>query len=302
MRWCPFALRAVDSDLPFPSQQNRIIVNGMSRFAFLRSLPGLSVVLFVMSVGCEGQPGATSSHSGDTPAKAEKREKTAAKPAVTADASSGQVNQATPSKRVPLGKNVWFENEGGRRRVLVDATVCLREGGIECFLCRSRTKEYESILSTDADAQLIHAGLLAAGAKPGSPVQYVEKNGEVVIVPPTGSRIKISVRYEDKGKQVTVPAQRWILNAKTQKDLEDKWVFAGSKLLPNTEDASKKPLYAATSDGSYICVYNMPYAMLDLSVSNPNKAPEVRELQPHTERIPPLETKVTLILEPEPAK
>jgi hypothetical protein len=43
----------------------------------------------------------------------------------------------------------------------------------------------------------------------------------------------------------------------------------------------------------------MPYALLDLPVNNPNKDPEVRELQPYTQRIPPLETKVTLILEPE---
>jgi hypothetical protein len=265
-------------------------------------LVGISLLLVLTGVGCEDKPQARSANSGDQAAKVAKPRRIEAKPPTTADASPGQVNQTAPSKKVALGKSVWFESEGSHRRVLVDATVCLREGGIECFLCRNHTKEYESILSTEADAQVIHAGLLAAGAKPGSPVQYVEKNSEVVIVPPTGSRIKISVQYEDKGKRVTVPAQRWILNAKTKKDLEDEWVFAGSKLLPNTDDANKKPVYAATSDGSYICVYNMPYAMLDLPVNNPNKDPEIRELQPHTERIPPLETNVTLILEPELAK
>jgi hypothetical protein len=218
-----------------------------------------------------------------------------------ADASGQQPSQPVPSKKVPLGKDVWFETEGKHRRVLVGATVCLREGGLECFLCRSRTKEYESVLATDADAQVIHAGLLAAGAQPGSPVRYVEQKGEVVIVPPTGSRIKISVQYEDNGKLATVPAQRWIVNAKTKKNLEDDWVFAGSQLLPNPDDESKKPVYAATSDGSYICIYNMPYALLDLPVNNPNKEPEIRELQPQTERIPPLATKVTLILEPQPS-
>jgi hypothetical protein len=109
------------------------------------------------------------------------------------------------------------------------------------------------------------------------------------------------VQYEDNGKLATVPAQRWIVNAKTKKNLEDDWVFAGSQLLPNPDDESKKPVYAATSDGSYICIYNMPYALLDLPVNNPNKEPEIRELQPQTERIPPLATKVTLILEPQPS-
>jgi hypothetical protein len=216
-----------------------------------------------------------------------------------ADAAVEQSSASAPVKKVSLGKDIWLETEGARRRVLVGATVCLREGGLECLLCRSHTKEYESILATDADAKEIHAALLVAGAKPGSPVQYIEKKGEVVAVPPTGSRIKISIQYDEKGKLVTVPAQRWIRNAKTKKDLEDDWVFAGSKLLPDPEDENKKPIYAATSDGSYICIYNMPYALLDLSVNNPNKDPEVRELQPQTARIPPLETKVTLILEPQ---
>jgi hypothetical protein len=211
-----------------------------------------------------------------------------------------QPTQAAGAKKVRLGRSVWFETEGNNRRVRIETSVCLREGGLECLLCRTHSKEHESILSTDADARDIHAGLLAAGAKPGSPVQYVEKQGEVVIVPPTGSRIRISVQYEENGKLVTLPAQHWILNAKTKRDLEDGWVFAGSQLLPSLNEENQQPVYAATSDGSYICVYNMPYAVLDLPVNNPNKDPELRELQPQTNRIPPLETKVILILEPQP--
>ena len=38
--------------------------------------------------------------------------------------------------------------------------------------------------------------------------------------------------------------------------------------------------------------------MLDLPLANPNRPPEEREFQPYTNRIPPLETKVTVILEP----
>lgn len=253
----------------------------------------------LVGLGCEGEPRPRSANAVDQPGKPTQRDTSQEKSPAKADPAPKSPDQPVPSKKVSLGKSVWFETEGDRRRVLVAATVCLREGGLECFLCRTQTKEYESILATDADAQVIHAGLLAAGAKPGSPVQYVEKKGEVVIVPPTGSRIKIAVQYEDKGKLVTVPAQQWILNAKTKKDLEDEWVFAGSRLLSHPEDENKKPVYAATSDGSYICVYNMPYAMLDLPVNNPNKDPEIRELQPHTDRIPPLQTKVMLILEPE---
>lgn len=258
---------------------------------------GISLVLALMGFGCEGERPARSEKARPTPAKLSETGQTQNRPPADA-AQAIPTKSAESSKKVLLGRSVWFETEGDRRRVLVESTVCLREGGLECLLCRSRTKEHESILATDADAEVIHAALLAAGAQPGAPVQYVEKQGEVVILPPTGSHMRISLRYENASKTVTVPAQQWILNAKTNKDLADEWVFAGSRLLPSLENENQKPIYAATSDGSYICVYNMPYAMLDLPVNNPNKDPEIRELQPQTDRIPPLGTKVILIIEP----
>jgi hypothetical protein len=287
--------------LPFPMEPAQLILKCMDHApSCCRSALGIFSVLVLMVLGCEGKPRPRSGNPDHEPIKVRESHQGQGEPPANAEAAPKQPAQSLPSKKVLLGRSVWFETEGNHRRVLVDTTVCLREGGLECLLCRTRSKEHESILSTDADAQVIHAGLLAAGAKPGSPVQYVERNGEVVIVPPTGSRIKIDVQYEDKGKLVTVPAQRWIRNAKTNKDMDDEWVFAGSRLLPNPMDEKKKPVYAATSDGSYICVYNMPFAMLDLPVNNPNKDPEIRELQPQTERIPSLETKVMLILEPQP--
>ena len=115
--------------------------------------------------------------------------------------------------------------------------------------------------------------------------------------PPSGTKIKVTLQYEHKGKVVSVPAQEWIREGKTKKHLKQDWVFAGSVEYPNPDDAKKK-VYAASSDGAYICVLNVPTAMLDLPISNPNRPPEERELQPYTDRIPPLETKVTIVLEP----
>jgi hypothetical protein len=168
------------------------------------------------------------------------------------------------------------------------------------LLCRKNSKEHESILRTSADAAVIHAALLAAGAEPGSPVEYKEVKGETLLVPPKGTRIRVRVQFQDKGKQVTVPAQQWVRNNKTKKDLDEQWVFAGSRLWKDPDDAKKKPIYAADSDGGYICVYNIPTALLDLPINSPNRDPADRDLQPYTERIPALETPVTLILEPQP--
>lgn len=227
------------------------------------------------------EPGART----EAPAKSEEPEKAS--------------KNAAPIKKAQLGKGVWLETEGKRRRVLVAAEVCLREGsfGLECLLCKKNTKEHESILTTEADARAIHLGLLAAGAEPGSPVKYVEKGDKYITVPPSGSRIKVTLRYDKEGKGVVVPAQEWVRQGKTKHHLKGEWVFAGSLEYPHPEDKKKK-IYAANSDGAYICVLNVTSAMLDLPTDNPNRPPEEREFQPYTDRIPPLETKVTLILEP----
>lgn len=197
-------------------------------------------------------------------------------------------------KRKQLGPSVWIETQGDKRRIVVDAIVCLREGsyGLECLLCRKHTKEHESILTTEANGQMIHAGLLVAGGKPGAPVQY-----EPEFKSPSGSAVKIKLKYPVKNKSVVVPAQTWIRHAKTKQDLEHDWVFAGSRLFKNQEDETQPPIYAANSDGGYICISNVMSAMLDLPINSP-KSLEDRVYEPHTERIPPLETKVEVILEP----
>jgi hypothetical protein len=205
-------------------------------------------------------------------------------------------------KKALLGKDVWIENLGQRRRVLVACKVCLREGmyGLECLLCRARTKEYESLLSTEADARVIDAALRVAGAEPGAPVGSVEKKGKFYVVPPRGPKIKVLLRYSEKGKTVTVRAQEWVRSAKTKKALADEWVFTGSQLVPDFEDPKKKPPhYGANDDGGYINILNMAYAMMDLPINQPNQDPSEREFQPYTEHIPAVGTQVTMILEPE---
>jgi hypothetical protein len=195
------------------------------------------------------------------------------------------------AKKVEVGKNVFLEVQGDKRRVLVNAYVCLREGQLEQLMCRKRTKEHEAILAADADARQMHLALVAAKAEPGSPVQFSPKFQVA-----RGTRIKVSLQYEDNGKLVTVPAQRWVRNAKTKKDLDVDWVFAGSFLSKNPLDEKAPPYYAA-NDGDVICVANFGTAMLDLPI-NSSKNNDDLAFEANKERIPPLNAKVTVILEP----
>lgn len=204
------------------------------------------------------------------------------------------VAKLTEVKQVKAGRNVTVEFEGKiPRRVLVEAEVCLREGQLEQLLCRRQTKEHEAILTADVDGRDIHKALLAAGAKPGKPVKY-----DPVYEPATGDRIKVSVRYEDKGKQVTIPAQDWIQSMKTKKPMAIDWVFAGSRFVPDPFDP-KRPDYYLANDGDLICVSNFPSALLDLPVNSPKDNADLAFVA-FTERIPPEKTKVIVILEPVP--
>lgn len=223
----------------------------------------LSTILTVPALGCGAEP-------PDEPAK---------KPA-----------QAPDAKRAEFGKNVWLETRGSERRVILESRVCLREGMLELLLCRQQTKEHESILSAEIDARMVHAALLAAGALPGAPVRY-----QPDFKPASGTRIRVTLEYKDRGKTVTIPAQRWVLNSATKKELAHDWVFAGSQFVPSLEDKDKT-YYLAQATGDVICISNFDSAMLDLPINSPKDNNELA-FEAHTELIPPLETKVTVILE-----
>jgi hypothetical protein len=208
---------------------------------------------------------------------------------------SGQKDKAGEAKKVQLAKNVFLEVlPDKKRRVLINAEVCLREGQLELLMCRKQTKEHEAILAADVDARKIHAALIAAGAEAGSPVRFVPKYR-----PASGTTIKVFVQYKDKKdatKQMTVPAKSWIKNAKNNKPLESEWVFAGSHLVANPLDPDGKKHYLA-NDGDVICVSNFETALLDLPIKSPKDDAE-RFFVANTERIPALETKVVVLLEP----
>jgi hypothetical protein len=92
------------------------------------------------------------------------------------------------------------------KRLLVKTHVVLREGFLEMLCCPAQTKEHESILAVGGKAYVIHAGLLALGAKTGAPVQY-----QPTFHPATGQPVDIFLQWADAdGKPHRVKAQEWI--------------------------------------------------------------------------------------------
>ena len=102
---------------------------------------------------------------------------------------------------------VLLDVEG--KRLLLKTKVCLREGVLEMFCCLKQTKEHESILSLDSEAYVVHTGLLALGAKTGSPVKFQPEYS-----PAKGTRIRIFCQWTDKdGKPHREPAEKWVRNS-----------------------------------------------------------------------------------------
>jgi hypothetical protein len=203
----------------------------------------------------------------------------------------GDDKQEEPGKIVKLGKNVELEIlAGDKRRVRVHAYVCKRKGDdlqLEQLLCLRESKEHEAILAVDGDARVIHAALIAAKAKPGSPVKYNPKYQAA-----HGTTIKVLLQYKNKdGKTVTEPAQKWVQHFQTKKDLHYEWVFAGSYFIQGQAEA-----YAANS-GDVICVSNFQEAMLDLPVESSKDNANLL-WQANMSRVPAENTPVVVILEP----
>jgi hypothetical protein len=186
-----------------------------------------------------------------------------------------------------LNPNLWFDTKG--RRLIIRARVALRDGALEHLLCLKGTKEHESILATEAAPYQIHAGLLATGAKPGHPVQFLPQ-----FVPPSGDSIAIELQWRQDGTTRQADARDWVRDERAKTTLKLDWVFAGSEFVE--DPATKKRIYAA-DDGDLITVANFMSAILDLPFASTANDAE-RLYVANTERIPPRGTSVFLILKP----
>ncbi len=182
---------------------------------------------------------------------------------------------------------------GKKKMVILDGVVCMREGQLEMFACPPQTKEHESLISVRAVPELVHAGLLAVGAKAGHPVKFDPYAAA------TGTEIEIRLLWVDKdGKRKNCLAQEWVRNARTRKKMEHHWVFGGSGFWTD-EDTGKRHYYA--NAGDFICVSNFGTAMLDLPI-NSSQANGALLFEAFTENMPPLKTKVRMVLTPKAAK
>ena len=185
-------------------------------------------------------------------------------------------------------KTVWFDPK--ERKLILRARVVLQKGALEFFMCKTNSKEHESILATDAPPRLIHAGLILTGAEPGRPVRFQPK-----FEPPTGSKIDIELQWKDsKGKLQHAKAREWVKQARSGKVLKVDWVFAGSY---EGEDPETKEKFYAADSGDLFSVSNFPSAILDLPLSSSADNADLVFIA-NSDAVPPEGTKVLVIMSP----
>jgi hypothetical protein len=217
------------------------------------------------------------------------------------DAKNNKQAPLSPDKKSIIAEVATVDGKPKVIRVGIVAEVCLREGALEQFLCKKGTKEHEAIVRVDMDAEMVHLAVIATGAKPGTPTGFIDpKSEEPKYTAATGSKVKVSVCYKMDGKVHEHPAQEWIWDTKKKITMPHDWVFAGSVFIKDPEDPTKKPYYGANS-GDIFSISNFPYSTLEFPVQiSKDDAQLVYDAR--TEKIPPLTSKVWILVELMPDK
>ncbi|MEQ8787178.1 MAG: YdjY domain-containing protein [Pirellulaceae bacterium] len=190
--------------------------------------------------------------------------------------------------RLAKDYDVWVDMK--RKLVVVDGKICLRRGPLEMFACPKGTKEHEAVVAVNSPAQFVHAGLLAVGAKAGHPVRFRPE-----YVAAEGTIVDIWVLWKDeRGENQKVRAQEMVKNEETGKAMTYNWVFGGSGFWVDEETGER---HYHGDGGDFICVSNFSTATLDLPVES-SQANDALLFAAFTEKIPPMDTEVRLVLVP----
>lgn len=209
---------------------------------------------------------------------------------------------------------VWVDKD--KKNVVLQGWICQTRAPLEFFMCTGRgvlllnpydgeegmpdqlvqfrgAKTHEAVVCVDVRPSIIHAGLLAIGARPGEPVRFQPE-----FKPATGAEIEVILRWKkEDGEIVEKRAQDVVMDAATGEPMDIPWVFAGSFFYTDDEDPAPTPkrYYAADSEGEIIGVSNFPSATLDVPKASSAANAELL-FQANQDALPERGTPVTILL------
>lgn len=175
-------------------------------------------------------------------------------------------------------------------KVYLEVTVCTRD-----------SKEYESLVMTDARPSQVHAALLLLGLAPGKPGSVVFDGKSLVRTPPTGDGLEVTFIYKDAaGGEVRAPAWDWIVSAASGARFRPPgdgpaWVFAGSRSVTR----NGKDWYDADGSGTLIGLTTFGGETIAwTAVFSPESAVDEPEWIADAAKVPPFGTPVVVRITP----
>ena len=184
--------------------------------------------------------------------------------------------------------------------VQIEAVACLDEGWLEQIACSPGTREHESLVVVEARPSDVHAALLLAGFQAGTPGRWSDENETVSLVPPQGDALRIFVRYRPRGASTEIeePIGAWIADESGAPTFPDApWVFGGSAIVPNPPWMEPGEHYVADMTGSIIGLVTFGDEVIGFKEVLPDQeAVEPPHWQVRSDHVPPVGTKVTLII------
>jgi hypothetical protein len=198
------------------------------------------------------------------------------------------------------------------RTVEFEALAVLDTGFLEQFVCTEGTREHESLFVFEGRASSVHAALLAAGFASGSPGRWIEveeapadakapvEHTRFKSEPPTGSALRLSVRLPNGDER---PLEWFIrlapIGEGVARDARARWdfVFAGSRFRVDRRTGAER--YLADGSGSLVGLVTFG----DETIAPREVIPDQAEVESPmwevwTERMPPLGTRVTVVVRP----
>lgn len=145
----------------------------------------------------------------------------------------------------------------------IPARVEVRNELLEYLLVADHGAKHESLFATSVDAQLLNAGLLALGAKPGANATWTKKDpfptdeelragaSAYDVILPAGDGFYLYVAWREGDEDFLYRAEDLVRDLERQRSmLRHKWVYLGSRMVSRGPD--QRQVFAASSQGNLV--------------------------------------------------
>jgi hypothetical protein len=189
----------------------------------------------------------------------------------------------------PTGKLPHVQFDARKKQVRVECEMLAVDAPLEFFCCVEGTNDYEAMIRSKVKPSNLHLAMLAIGLAPGKPLTYSEAMKKWI--PPQGPPLDIFMEYEKDGKTVSTPAWKWMRDIRSKKTAPPfKWVFAGSRVMPDGK-------YAADVTGYLVSLANVDITVIDVPELLSRSTAQL-EWERNPDVTPKAGTKVWMVIEP----